>query len=140
MSSFTFHLSASPIDPGAIAEDAHTPADGAVVTFVGVVRAEARGRRVTRLEYEAFGAMAETEMLQIFESMRAQFKITSARVVHRTGICQIGDPSIVIVVAAPHRGAAFDACRYCIDTLKQTVPIWKREMYEGGAEWVGDRS
>lgn len=137
---FTFELSAAAIDPGAIAAGAHAAADGAVVVFTGVVRDSARGRRVTRLEYEAYGSMAESEMNIIFKNMREKFNITSARVVHRTGACVVGDPSIVIVVCAPHRADAFDACRYCIDTIKQTVPIWKREVYEGGTEWIGDRS
>jgi molybdopterin synthase catalytic subunit len=72
--------------------------------------------------------------------MRARFGVERARVVHRVGICGIGEPSVAIAVAAPHRAAAFDACRYCIDELKKRVPIWKREVYESGAEWVGDRS
>lgn len=118
----------------------HGPQDGAVASFVGVVRNVARGQPVVRLDYEAYGSMAETEMQAIFETMRQRFAITGARVVHRVGTCRIGDPSIVIVVAAPHRAAAFDACRYCIDRLKETVPIWKHEYYENGAAWIGERS
>ncbi|MFN0207964.1 MAG: molybdenum cofactor biosynthesis protein MoaE [Planctomycetota bacterium] len=140
VSLFSFSLSAEPLDAGAIMRDVYTPADGAVTTFVGVVRESARGKKVVRLEYEAYGSMAAREMQQIFEQMQTNFKITAARVVHRTGICNIGEPSIVIVVSAPHRDAAFAACRYCIDTLKQTVPIWKHEFYEDGAGWIGDRS
>ena len=137
---FTFEVSAKPIEPAAVAAGLAAPADGAVVVFVGVVRDEARGRAVVRLEYEAYDAMARTEMEAIFAAMRERFGVTRARVVHRTGVCAIGEPSIVIAVAAAHRGAAFDACRYCIDTLKTTVPIWKREVYADGAEWIGDRS
>jgi len=138
--SFTFLLTGSPIDPGAVAAAVPEAADGAVVLFVGVVRDNARGKRVVRLEYEAYGSMAETEMQQIFEEMRSRFGVERARVEHRTGTCAVGEPSVAIAVAAPHRAAAFDACRYCIDTLKQTVPIWKREVYADGAEWIGDRS
>ena len=108
--------------------------------FSGVVRNEARGREVVRLEYEAYDAMARSEMERIFATMRARFGVERARVVHRTGACAIGEPAVVIAVAAGHRGAAFDACRYCIDALKESVPIWKREVYADGAEWIGDRS
>lgn len=137
---FEFLLTADKLDAGEAARGLHGDSDGAVAVFVGVVRNEARGRRVTRLEYEAYGSMAEGEMRKIFAEMERRFGVKRARVVHRTGVCQLGEASVVIAVAAPHRAAAFDACRYCIDTLKETVPIWKREVYEGGAEWIGDRS
>lgn len=139
-SHFSFALSSAPLDPGALAAGVPTPADGAVVLFVGVVRESARGRSVLRLEYEAYGSMAEREMEAIFREMRERFGVLRARVVHRTGPCRVGEPSVAIAVAAPHRAAAFDACRFCIDRLKETVPIWKREVYEGGAEWIADRS
>ena len=135
-----FTLTADPIDPGKVGIGVASPADGAIATFVGIVRDEARGKRVARLEYEAYGSMAEGEMRKIFAEMERRFGVKRARVVHRTGVCQVGEASVVIAVAAPHRSAAFDACRFCIDTLKETVPIWKREVYEGGAEWIGDRS
>ncbi len=137
---FTFELSAAPLDLPAIEAGVATVADGAVVVFVGVVREHARGKRVLRLEYEAYGSMAQTEMDRIFAAMRERFGVERARVVHRTGVCGLGEPSIAIVVAAPHRAAAFDAARYCIDTLKETVPIWKREVYSDGVSWIGERS
>jgi molybdopterin synthase catalytic subunit len=137
---FSFELTGRTLESGEAARGLHRACDGAVVVFAGVVRDEARGRRVTRLEYEAYGSMADTEMRKIFAAMEAKFGVKAARVVHRVGVCQVGEASVVIAVAAPHREAAFDACRYCIDTLKKTVPIWKREVYEGGAEWIGDRS
>lgn len=136
----SFRLSDRPLDAAAVLRDLHDATDGAVACFVGVVRGESRGRRVERLEYEAYGSMAEREMAKIFAAMAERFGVRRARVVHRTGVCRVGEPSVVIAVAAPHRDAAFDACRYCIDTLKRTVPIWKREVYEDGAEWIGDRS
>ena len=140
VAALTFTLTPDPIDPGNVAKEVAASADGAVVTFVGIVRVDSRGRRVERLEYEAYGSMAESEMAKILGEMRERFGVERARVVHRVGKCGIGEPSVVIVVAAPHRAAAFDACRHCIDELKKRVPIWKREVYEGGAEWIGDRS
>lgn len=137
---FSFYLTSDPLDAGALVASAPSPADGAVVSFSGVVREHARGRRVIKIEYEAYGSMANLEMERIFETMRSRFEITHATVVHRTGLCRVGEVSIVIIVAAPHRAPAFDACRYCIDTLKQTVPIWKHEFYDSGDVWVGDRS
>jgi molybdopterin synthase catalytic subunit len=137
---FAFALHAQPLDPGLAASQVPSSADGAVVVFLGIVREESRGRRVVRLEYEAYGSMAEAEMARIFAEMAERFGVERARVDHRVGICGIGDPSVAIAVAAPHRAAAFDACRYCIDELKKRVPIWKKEVYEGGAEWIGERS
>jgi molybdopterin synthase catalytic subunit len=137
---FAFELSATPLDVAAVARSVPATSDGAVVVFVGIVRDKSRGRRVVRLEYEAYDSMARSEMESIFGAMRDRFGVGRARVVHRTGVCALGEPSIVIAVAAPHRAAAFDACRLCIDEIKRTVPIWKREVYADGAEWFGDRS
>ncbi|HKE01241.1 MAG TPA: molybdenum cofactor biosynthesis protein MoaE [Planctomycetota bacterium] len=136
----SFELSAEPLNCGAIAGSVSSPSDGAVVFFVGVVRNEARGRPVVRLEYEAYARLASSEMERIFGEMRERFGVERVRVGHRTGICGIGEPSVAIAVAAPHRAAAFDACRYCIDELKKRVPIWKKEIYADGSAWIGERS
>ena len=112
--------------------------DGAVATFLGTVRDASRGRRVLYLEYEAYGGMAEREMERIVADARARFEISDVAIVHRTGRLEIGEASVAIAVAAPHRAAALEATRFVIDTLKRTVPIWKREYFEGGSVWVGE--
>jgi molybdopterin synthase catalytic subunit len=111
-------------------------ADGAVALFLGVVRDNNRGRRVLHLEYEAYAEMAETEMNELVRQAEQRFEISAVALVHRTGRLEIGEASVALAVAAPHRGAAFDACRFVIDTLKRTVPIWKREFFEGGDVWI----
>lgn len=112
--------------------------DGAVATFLGTVRDANRGRRVLYLEYEAYGGMAEREMERIVADARARFEISDVAIVHRTGRLEVGEASVAIAVAAPHRAAALEATRFVIDTLKRTVPIWKREHFEGGSVWVGE--
>lgn len=112
------------------------PADGAVCLFVGVVRNENAGRRVSHLEYEAYEDMALPLMEQIAAEAARRWPVTDVRVVHRLGQLEIGEPSVAVAVASPHRPEAFAACRYVIDTLKATVPIWKKEFYENGAVWL----
>jgi len=111
-------------------------ADGAVALFLGVVRDENRGRRVLYLEYVAYAEMAEAEMSELVRQARERFEISAVALVHRTGKLEIGEASVGLAVAAPHRAAAFDACRFVIDTLKRTVPIWKKEFFEGGEVWI----
>jgi len=110
--------------------------DGAQALFVGAVRNVNRGRRVLYLEYHAYPAMAEQEMAKLRERALERFEISEVAIVHRTGRMEIGDAAVAIAVAAAHRAPAFDACRWIIDTLKQTVPIWKKEFFEGGEVWV----
>jgi len=112
------------------------PADGALVVFDGVVRNHTRGRRTLYLEYEAYEAMALKQMRALEAKAREQFGLRAAAIVHRLGRLEIGETSVLIVVAAAHRGVAFDACRWMIDTLKKTVPIWKKEYFEDGAVWA----
>jgi molybdopterin synthase catalytic subunit/molybdopterin converting factor small subunit len=112
------------------------PEDGAAVVFDGVVRNNTRGRSTLYLEYEAYEAMALQEMERLCERALAQFAIREARIVHRLGRLEIGETSVLIVVASAHRGSAFDACRWLIDTLKKTVPIWKKEYFKDGAVWA----
>ena len=109
---------------------------GGLAVFLGTVRDRNLGRRVTGLEYHAYPAMAEREMRRIADEARATFEIDAVAVVHRTGRLEIGEASVAVAVAAAHRAAAFDACRFVIDTLKRRVPIWKKEFFEGGECWI----
>lgn len=129
-------LSAEPLDRHAIEASLGGPADGALCSFVGIVRGLTEGRHTLRLEYQAYGGMAEEQMRQIgVESLR-RFGVSAIALVHRTGTLEVGEPSVVVAVAAPHRAEAFEACRHAIDTLKSEVPIWKREWGADGGEWV----
>ncbi|MGH9866096.1 MAG: molybdenum cofactor biosynthesis protein MoaE [Candidatus Acidiferrales bacterium] len=112
------------------------PEDGAAIVFEGIVRNHSRGKQTLYLEYEAYEVMALIKMREIGAKMREQFAIDRLAMVHRLGRLEIGETSVVIGVSAAHRGAAFDACRYGIDTLKRTVPIWKREYFADGAVWA----
>ena len=112
------------------------PADGGVVIFQGVVRDNARGKRVRYLEYDAYPEMAEQQMASIAAEVERRWHTGNVALVHRIGRLEIGECSVVVVVACPHRAEAFEACRYAIDTLKSTVPIWKKEIYTDGEEWV----
>ena len=118
-----------------------SPKDGALALFLGAVRDENEGRRVLFLEYDAYPAMAKAEMARIEAEARSRFPVSSVAVIHRTGRLEIGEISVGVAVAAPHRADAMDACRFVIDELKRRVPIWKKEHFEGGAVWIeGDRS
>jgi molybdopterin synthase catalytic subunit len=127
-------LTREPIDLAALL--AASPADGAVCLFVGVVRNENSGRRVRHLEYEAYEDMALPLMEQIAAEAGRRWPASEVRIVHRLGRLEIGEPSVAVAVASPHRPEAFAACRFAIDTLKATVPIWKKEVYEDGAAWL----
>jgi molybdopterin synthase catalytic subunit len=113
-----------------------TPRDGAVCVFVGVVRAENGGRPVRHLEYESFEEMALQQMNALEADVRLRWPVSELRMVHRLGRLEIGDASVAVTVSTPHRAQAFEACRFAIDTLKRTVPIWKKEFYEDGAVWL----
>jgi MoaE-MoaD fusion protein len=112
------------------------PGLGGIVTFTGTVRDETKGRRVVRLEYEAYREMAERKLAEIGDEVARAHAATVA-IVHRVGVLAPGEAAVVIACAAPHRTAAFRACEACIERLKQDVPIWKREVFEDGSEWVG---
>jgi molybdopterin synthase catalytic subunit len=129
-----------PIDVAALTRSLQTEEDGAVVTFLGVSRRHSAGKAVLRLEYEAYEPMAATELERVVREARATFGVERIGVVHRLGLVPIGEASVAVVVASPHRDAAFKACRFVIDRLKETVPIWKREVLEDGARWVGEPS
>jgi molybdopterin synthase catalytic subunit len=133
----TFSLSSAPIDAVRLRALLENRAAGACVTFEGIVRDHNDGRSVLRLEYEAYPALALKEGEAILAAARARFEILGALCVHRTGPLEIGGMAVWVGVAAAHRGAAFDACRFVIDEVKKRVPIWKREFYaDGKIEWV----
>ncbi len=129
-------LTREPLDREALIAAVWHAGAGALVTFEGVVRDNARGKSVRYLEYEAYAEMAEERMRAIAAEAQARWGIDHIAVAHRLGRMEIGEASVIIVVASPHRAEAFDACRYIIDTLKATVPIWKKEFSPDGAEWV----
>jgi molybdopterin synthase catalytic subunit len=134
-------LSAEPLDAEALVRAVKSDAHGAVVTFLGTTRETSPGdpRPVEALDYEAYDAMALAEMRAIAAETRERFGSLGIAMVHRTGRVALGEPSVAVVVAAPHRAAAFDACRYAIDALKTRVPVWKRERYrDGGTAWIAN--
>ena len=127
-----------PLSPDAIAAEVDDPGAGGIVIFSGVVRNETVGRPVKFLEYEAHAPMAEVKMREIGEAVRVRWPgVRRVAMLHRIGRLEIGEASVLIAVAAAHRGDAFEACRYAIDTLKRIVPVWKKEHFEDGEVWVG---
>lgn len=139
---FRFDLVEGPLDARALESETRTDEDGAVVTFAGVTRNHNDGAAVEGLRYEAYAEMAASVMVELFERALSQFEITRARVAHRLGEVPVGEASVVVVVSAPHRGPAFDACRFLMDRLKAQVPIFKQERLAssdgGGSRWVGE--
>lgn len=133
-------LTAEPLDARAVEQLVRTDEDGAVCTFTGVVRNHAEGKEVTQLEYEAYAGMAEERMRAIAEEAQSRFGATAIAVVHRVGTLGIGEASVVVAASAHHRSAAFEACRFTIDTLKAHAPIWKKEHGPDGAVWVDETS
>jgi molybdopterin synthase catalytic subunit/molybdopterin converting factor small subunit len=130
-------LSAEPLDVNAAVAEVQSPEAGAIATFVGTTRVRSRGRGVVHLEYEAYEGMAEKVMAELAESLKARHDLIAVAIHHRVGRVGIGETSVVIAVSAAHRRAALAACAEAIDTLKETVPLWKKEVYEGGEEWIG---
>jgi molybdopterin synthase catalytic subunit/molybdopterin converting factor small subunit len=128
-------LTRQPIPAGELIAAAKQGSDGAVIVFDGIVRDNTRGRRTLYLDYEAYEEMAERQMAALIEQARDRFAIREATIVHRLGRLEIGETSVLILVSSAHRGAAFDASRWLIDTLKKTVPIWKKETFADGVVW-----
>jgi molybdopterin synthase catalytic subunit len=135
-----FRLTEEPIDLEAVVREAASDEAGAIATFIGTTRVHSRGRTVTHLEYEAYEGMAEQEMARIADELKRRYSLCEVAIAHRVGRVGIGDTSVVIAVSAPHRADALAACKDAIDTLKETVPLWKKEVYEGGEEWIGKGS
>ena len=132
-----FRLSEEPLSLDAVVDEVRADEAGAIATFTGTTRIHSRSRTVTHLEYEAYAGMAENVMAEIAEELRARYDICGIAIHHRTGRVEIGEPSVVIAVSAQHRQNALAACKDAIDTLKERVPLWKKEVYEGGEEWIG---
>ncbi|HEY1315879.1 MAG TPA: molybdenum cofactor biosynthesis protein MoaE [Gaiella sp.] len=135
-----FRLSDEPLSLEDVVSEVASDDAGAVATFVGTTRAHSRGREVVRLEYEAYAGMAEAEMERIAAELKTRHDLVEIAIHHRVGPVEIGETSVVIAVSAQHRQAAFAACKEAIDTLKQTVPLWKKELYVGGEAWIGQGS
>jgi molybdopterin synthase catalytic subunit len=135
-----FRISDAPLDLGAAVEEAASDEAGAVATFIGTVRRSSRGRDVLFLEYEAFAEMAEPMLAQLADELIAKHGLCKVAIHHRIGRVEIGEASVVIAVSAAHRAAALEACHEAIDTLKSTIPLWKKEVYAGGEEWIGKGS
>jgi len=127
------------IDAAAVTAAVADPKTGATVTFIGTTRDHNDGRAVTRLEYEAYPEMALAEMRKIAAVAKQRWPVTAVAIVHRIGVVPIGEASVVIAVSAGHRVAAFEACHFAIDRLKEVVPIWKKEHFDGGEVWIGSQ-
>jgi molybdopterin synthase catalytic subunit len=132
-----FRLSAEPLSLDAVVDEVRSPQAGAIATFTGTTRVQSRGRTVLHLDYEAYEEMAEQAMAQIAEELKGRYDLCEVAIHHRTGRVDIGEASVMIAVSAPHRQEALAACKDAIDTLKERVPLWKKEFYEGGEEWIG---
>ena len=130
-------LSEDQLSVEAAVAEVRDDAAGAIATFIGTTRAHSRGRDVTHLEYEAYEGMAEQVMEEIATTLKSRHELCDVAITHRVGRVRVGETSVAIAVSAPHRHAALAACQEAIDTLKETVPLWKKEVYEGGEEWIG---
>jgi molybdopterin synthase catalytic subunit/molybdopterin converting factor small subunit len=135
-----FRLSAEPLSVEAAIEEVADDAAGAIATFVGTTRNRSRERAVIQLEYEAYEGMAEEVMSDLGKALTERYDLCAVAIHHRVGRVGIGERSVVVAVSAPHRQDALAACAEAIDTLKRTVPLWKKEIYEGGEEWIGQGS
>jgi molybdopterin synthase catalytic subunit/molybdopterin converting factor small subunit len=132
-----FRLCEEPLSLDAVVDEVRSDRAGAIATFIGTTRVESRGQTVLHLDYEAYEEMAEQVMAGIADDLKGRYDLCEMAIHHRTGRVEIGEASIVIAVSAPHRQDALAACKQAIDTLKERVPLWKKEFYEGGAEWIG---
>jgi molybdopterin synthase catalytic subunit len=132
-----FVLRDEPLSVETVIDEVVSDDAGAVATFIGTTRVHSRGRTVTHLEYEAYEGMAENVMAEIADELRARYDLCDVAIHHRIGRVSIGGRSVVIAVSAPHRQDALVACKEAIDTLKERVPLWKKEVYAGGEEWIG---
>ncbi len=135
-----FRLSAEPLSVDAAVAEVRDDAAGAITTFIGTTRAQSRGREVIHLEYEAYEGMAEQVMADLAAQLTERHALSKVAIHHRVGRVEIGETSVVIAVSAPHRAAALAACKEAIDELKVSVPLWKKETYVGGEEWIGQGS
>ena len=135
-----FRVTAEPLSLDAVVGEVQRDEAGAVATFLGTVRNRSRGRNVLYLEYEAYEGMAEQTMAELAHELAERHELLAVAIHHRVGRVEIGEPSVAIAVSSPHRAEALAACKEAIDTLKGRVPLWKKEVYEGGEEWIGQGS
>ena len=135
-----FRVTDKPINLQELVDCVTDPEAGAVATFIGTTRNNNEGRKVIALDYEAYPEMAEKELARLGEEARRKWQLCRMAIVHGVGPVQITEPSVMIAVTAGHRVAAFAACRFAIEEIKKTVPIWKKEVYEGGEIWIGTQS
>jgi molybdopterin synthase catalytic subunit len=131
-----FVVTDQPLDPAPLVESVRRDAAGAVALFYGIVRNENLGRRVQYLEYDAYPEMAIKKMKEVAAEVCAKFPVEAVGVMHRTGRLEIGETSLLVAVSSGHRKEAFDACHYAVDRIKQIVPVWKKEVWEDGSEWI----
>jgi molybdopterin synthase catalytic subunit len=131
-----FEVTRDPLDPQPLLDFVRKDESGALVCFYGVVRGESEGRRVFHLEYDAYVPMAVKEMQKIGDEIRSRWQITEVAMCHRIGQLEVGETCLFVAVSAPHRHDAFAACHHAIDRIKESVPIWKKEVWEGGEAWV----
>lgn len=131
-----FEVTAAALDPERVVDHVRKDEAGAIALFYGIVRDHNMGRRVIYLEYEAYPEMAEKVMRDLAEEIKARFPVTEIAVQHRTGRLEIGETSLLVAVSSPHRAEAFEACHAYVDRLKEAVPVWKKEVFEGGEEWI----
>jgi molybdopterin converting factor subunit 1 len=135
-----FRITEDPLDPREVEAVVASPAAGAIVTFTGTVRDSGRGQSVSALDYEAYAPAAEKMLLQVADEIEAKWGLRRIAIIHRIGLLQVGEASVVIAISSAHRDEAFDACRYAISRLKEIVPIWKKEHYADGATWIGSEA
>ena len=131
-----FAITSDPLDPAPLVEAVRRDESGAVALFYGVVRNENKGRSVQYLEYDAYPEMAIKKMREVADEVRAKFPVTGIGILHRTGRLEIGETSLLVAVSSGHRKEAFEACHYAVDRIKQIVPVWKKEVWEDGEEWI----
>jgi molybdopterin synthase catalytic subunit/molybdopterin converting factor small subunit len=132
-----FRVTDDPLSLEAVVAEVADEHAGGIATFTGTVRRQSRGREVTHLEYEAYAEMAQEVMAKLATDLQERHELCAVAIHHRVGRLEVGEASVVIAVSAPHRQDALAACREAIDTLKETVPLWKKEVYKGGEEWIG---
>ena len=135
-----FHVTNQPIDLDELVRFVTDPEAGAVATFIGTTRNNNEGRKVIALDYEGYTEMAEKELRRIGEDAKTTWPICRMAITHRLGPVQIGEASVIIAVSSAHRDAAFAACRFAIEEIKKSVPIWKKEVFEGGEVWIGTQT
>ena len=131
-----FAITRDPLDPQPLVEAVRKDESGAVALFYGVVRNHNMGRSVQYLEYDAYESMAVKKLREVADEVCAKFPVTGIAALHRIGRLEIGETSLLVAVSSPHRKEAFEACHYAVDRIKETVPVWKKEVWEDGSEWI----